>query len=290
MNDSLRLPVRPRDAHKGDLGRLVLVAGSRRWAGAAVLAAEGAQRAGVGLATLAAPGAALVRLGALDPGVMVVALASTREGTLGEAGLRALRVAVRGADAVAVGPGLGRDPAMRDLLTRALRDFPGAVVVDADALDAFAGAPEELAALGARRFLTPHPGEAARLLGCTVADVAADREGTALELARRSEGIAILKGPRTVVADPTGAVTLGPEGDPVLARGGSGDVLTGVLGALAARGLDPRLAARVAVAAHARAGERLAAREGRAGPGPRDLAAEIGRVLGELEGAEGDAS
>ena len=262
-------PQRAHDAHKTRSGHLLVIAGSAAMAGAAVLAVRGALAAGAGLVTLVAPDGARSRLAALPPEAMVV------EGGAGARWDGRLPPLSR-FDAVIVGPGLGGgaqlDAAMSAGLAALHQAFAGAVVVDADALDAIRGA-------GAGpRVRTPHPGEAARLLGVGVDRVTADRFGAARALA--SDGvITLLKGPHTLVADPAGRVAVNPTGGPALATGGSGDVLAGVVGALCARGLTADTASWAGAWVHGAAGDALAARR----PGgwtASDIAAEVARVGG----------
>jgi hydroxyethylthiazole kinase-like uncharacterized protein yjeF len=262
-------PRRGVTAHKGTSGHLLVCAGSEAMAGAAVLACQGALAAGAGLVTLATPRAALVRLGSLPPEVMVA--------VSGDATFDAPPDAVFArATAIVAGPGLGDvGEGGRAFLSALWAADPRPVLFDADALPfAVGGGPGP-------RLVTPHPGEAARMLGVTTADVEADRFGA---VSRLSVGrVALLKGANTLV-DETGRPTaIIGAGDPVLATGGSGDVLAGVAGALLARGLGAFDAARAAAWVHGRAGERLAGREGiRAS----DVAAEVPEVVRELLGAE----
>ncbi len=265
----LRWPVRSRADHKTRAGHLLVVAGSAAMAGAAVLCCLGALAAGAGLVTLAVPDGARSRLGALPPEVMV---RSTGPGDL-TLGLPAHPPA----SALAAGPGLAGGgalpPALLEDLAAAWSRSPLPAVFDADALPA-AGDPGP-----APRVLTPHPGEAARLLGSSVAAVEADRLGSAARLSAR--GVALLKGPHTVVAAGGAPPTLNPTGNPALATGGSGDVLTGVIGALLARGVAAPEAARLAAWVHGRAADRLAARR-RQGWVASDVASELPAAIEEL--------
>lgn len=242
-------PGRAVGAHKGSSGHLLVVAGSLPMAGAAVLACLGALRAGAGLVTLVAPGGALPRLAALPPEVMVVA--SGPGPTLGAPELELSKF-----DAVIAGPGLGGGEPLGAELAGWLRALwaghPGGVAFDADALPCAVGR-------GAGpRVITPHPGEAGRLLGRPTAGVQADRFGAAEALATEGR-VALLKGPRTLVAG-GGRLSVNRTGGPVLATGGSGDVLAGVIGALLANGRGARDAARLAAWVHGAAADALAGR------------------------------
>ncbi len=250
------LPRRASDAHKRTSGALLLLAGSVEMAGAAVLCARGALAAGAGLVTLATPAAALPRLTGLPPEVMWVDRDALPD--------------LRRFDAIAAGPGLGGGAPLPEPLRLALvalwRSGPPAVF-DADALPC--------AVPGGRGVLTPHPGEAGRLLGQASADIQADRFGAARALAGR--GVALLKGPRTLVDDGR-RVWACPTGGPALATGGTGDVLTGVIGGLLARGCSPVDAARLGAWAHGAAGDALAS-EGCDEPPARALPDAIARVF-----------
>jgi len=266
-------PLWPRRAagdHKTRAGHLLVVAGSVPMAGAAVLACRGALAAGVGLCTLVAARATLPRLAALPPEVMVL--------ISGEERLEPLSGALSRFTALAAGPGLGGggalDPALGRWLAHVWESTRLPVVFDADALpSALGGAP------GAR-VITPHPGEAARRLGVSAADVQADRFGAAARLA--TDGVtALLKGRHTLVATEGQPIAVNPTNAAVLATGGSGDVLTGVIGALLARGVSARDAARLGAWVHGRAGERLAARRPE-GWTADDIAGAVPDAVGDL--------
>ena len=250
-----RLPPRPADAHKGTFGHVLVVAGSRGKTGAGVLAAEGALGAGAGLVTVAAPAELHDVFETKLTEAMSLPLPDGGRALLGTeaTGLVAREAAAR--DVVAIGPGLGQDGETKAAVRTLLAGLERPAVVDADALNACAGEPEAAGRAGPR-VLTPHPGEMARLLSCTTARVADDRVGAAREAARRSGAVVLLKGARTIVARPDGAVRINPTGGPGLASGGSGDVLTGVIAAFLAQGVDPFDAAALAAFVHGLAGER----------------------------------
>lgn len=255
-------PSRAPTSHKGSHGHLAVVAGSLEMAGAAVLCCLGASRAGAGLVTLFVHPDAASRLWGLPANVMV---------RLQEPA--AALDAAADFDAVAVGPGLGGghplDAATLEALDRAIRRGQP-LVLDADAL--VPGLPA-----GERVLRTPHPGEAARLLGCTTAEVLADRFGRVREL----PGTVLLKGRHTLIHDPREGLVVNPTGAPSLATAGSGDVLTGIAGALLARGRSPFDAARLAAWVHGRAGELLQeqAPDGHLSP---DIAARVPHAIAEL--------
>ncbi len=250
------VPPRPRDAHKGTTGHVLVVAGSPGKTGAALLAGRGAQRMGAGLVSLAARGAARAALDAKVLEAMTVEIPEALE-----AGVVALLRECAGKKAAVVGPGLGLDATAQALARRLALELPLPCVLDADALTALAADLSALRAAAAPRVLTPHPGEAARLLGTTSAAVQADRHAAAAELAGRTGQVVVLKGAGTIVAEPSGRSRVSAPGTPARASGGTGDVLARACGAMLA-GAAPHDAASAAVLAHARAGE-LAARSDR---------------------------
>ena len=236
--DVVRLfPRREADAHKGSFGRLLVVGGSQGMAGAPALAARGAHRSGAGTVTVFAPESVRATVHGLSPETM----------TAGEGVDFALF------DALAVGPGLGSSEAARALVERAA-DSRLPAVFDADALN-LAGEASFFERRLAPTVLTPHPGEAARLLGIDTVRVNADREGAVREIATRAKAVVILKGFRSLVADPSGRVVPVLAGNPSMASGGTGDVLTGVVGACLARGFDSFDAASAAAWLHGTAGD-----------------------------------
>lgn len=248
------LPERPLDGHKGTFGHVLVVGGSPGKTGAVRLAALGALRGGAGLVSLAAPRALLpIYASALAEAICVV-LDDVESGCLDAVHEAALARELETRDVLVLGPGLGQDPGSAALARGLLARTRRPAVVDADALNAFAGELERLRS-EAPRVLTPHPGEAARLLGCSTGEIQADRPAAARALAARSGAIAILKGARTLIAKPDGELCVNPTGGPGLAAGGSGDVLAGLVGALLAQGLSAWDASRVGAYLHGLAGE-----------------------------------
>jgi NAD(P)H-hydrate epimerase len=273
------LPARPPDAHKGDAGRLLVVAGAPGKTGAAHLALTGALRGGAGLVTLAARPEVLPFALAGRPEAMSLALPG--DGPLGPGDLAALLAAAREADALVVGPGIPRGPGTGDALRALLSGAGKPAVVDADGLNALADTPGLLAGLGVPLVLTPHPGEMGRLCGRSTAEVQADRIGLAADRARAWSVTVVLKGARTVVADPQAPPAVIPTGNAGLATGGTGDVLAGLCGALLAGGLPAPAAGRVGAWVHGRAGDLAAARFGERGLVAGDLGEAIGAVWAE---------
>jgi hydroxyethylthiazole kinase-like uncharacterized protein yjeF len=235
------------DSHKGTRGHVLVIAGSRGKTGAAVLCALGAMRAGAGLVTIAAD-AETQRV--LEHKVLELMTAQFD----GAAPLASLLALAEGKASAVLGPGFGLDDARKQLARSLARELPIPCVLDADALTALATDLEQLRGARAPRVLTPHPGEAARLLGRSAAAVQADRYGAASELAARSGHVVVLKGARTVIATPEGALRICRAGTPALGVAGTGDVLAGVLSALVARE-SAHAAAWAGVHIHALAGE-----------------------------------
>jgi len=253
-------PPRDLDAHKGRFGHLLIVAGSLGKTGAAVLAGRAALRSGVGLCTIAAPASQQPIVAAQAPEYMTEALPETAAQSLAlEAKDRLLELARR-MDAVAIGPGLSLDPETQELARVLIRELQRPMVVDADALSALAGHLDLLRHAAGPRVLTPHPGEMARMLGTTIEAVQADRIEMARTFAREHRVAIALKGAHTVIGGPDGHVTINPTGNPGMAKGGAGDVLTGIVGALLAREIEPAAALRAGCYLHGLAGD-VAARE-----------------------------
>ncbi len=259
------LAARPVNAHKGDFGHVLVVGGDLGTGGAVLLSAEAALRCGAGLVSVATRpehvGAALARL----PEAMCLGVDSANQ----------LMGVLERATVLVVGPGLGQAAWGRSRLS-AVANAERPQVWDADALNLLAHTP---LALPPGSVLTPHPGEAARLLGVSTEAVQADRAGAALKLARRHASVCVLKGAGTLVADPGGRLALCERGHPAMAGAGLGDVLTGVLAALLAQGLDAWEAACLGTWLHACAGERLGVK-GR-GLAAGDLAPIIRELLEE---------
>ncbi len=285
------VPVRPTEAHKGDFGRVVIAAGSRGRTGAARLAGLGALRAGAGLVTVATP-ASCLGLVAQEPEYMTLGLPD-EEGVATGDGLEELLAGQW--DVVAAGPGLGTGAGCRKIV-RALLDRPdrGPLVLDADALTVCGEHRDLLRGRVRGRpaapvVITPHPGEMARLSGTTVADVQRDRVAAAHSFATEHGVHVVLKGARTVIAAPDGAVAINTTGNPGLAKGGSGDVLTGVVAAWLGQVRDVDAAVALAVHLHGLAGD-LAAREmGESGVLARDIARCLGPATARMNGRSKDS-
>ncbi len=284
------LPERPEDAHKGTFGRAVVSAGSRRYPGAARLAAEAAARSGAGLVVLAAPRSIQSLLVQGLPDVVHEPLPD-EDGAVDGESARALLQGVVGADALLVGPGLSLSTAteefMRSLLA-GLDEDEGlrAVVIDADALNALARAPGWSERLSLPRVLTPHPGEMARLTGTSIEEVQENRLQCATEYARETESVVVLKGACTVVASPDGRARISGAANPVLATAGTGDVLAGLIVGLIAQGLEPFDAASAGVYLHAEAGRLVGESHGAAAGLAQDLLQALPETRKLLDGGQ----
>jgi NAD(P)H-hydrate epimerase len=264
-----RLRPRRADSHKGTYGHVLVVAGSQGKTGAAALAAQGALRAGAGLVTVATRPDALAPVMAHAPELMGVELAG--EGALGPADARAVLQAAEGKQAVALGPGIPRGEETSGFLRALLAELPAPCVLDADGLNALAGNLDALKGARAPVVLTPHPGEMARLAGTSTREVQADRISAARRLAMAQGCVVVLKGARTLIALKDGTVYVNPAGNPGMATGGSGDVLTGVVGGLLAQGLSEVDAALVGTYTHGLAGDLASRRTGQMGLVASDL-------------------
>lgn len=275
------LPPRAVDAHKKDSGTLVVVAGSRTMTGAARLIARAAGRAGAGYVYVAVPASILPAVQAELTETVFVALPETEDGTVAASALDVVLGHLEGAHALALGPGLSTQPETQGFVRELVRACPVPLVLDADGLNAFAGRADALADRKAEAVLTPHLGELARLLSDDAAH-AADRLGAARALATRARAVALVKGTRTVIASPDGRTRINPTGSPVLATAGTGDVLTGTIGGLLARGLAPFDAAWAAAYAHGLAGI-LAGRELGEGVLAGDVAERVADAFAMVE-------
>jgi hydroxyethylthiazole kinase-like uncharacterized protein yjeF len=280
-------PPRLARAHKGTFGHVLVAAGAVGKTGAALLSATGALVSGAGLVTVATPAPALPLVAQGRPELMTEPLPVTSSGALdGEASARAAALA-KTRDALVIGPGLGQEPPSRDFVREVLRAYTGPVVVDADGLNALAAGDRvpratEVLRRSAPIVVTPHPGEMARLVGVPTAEVQRRRVETARAFAVETGAVVVLKGQRTIVARADGTACVNPTGNPGMATGGTGDVLSGIIGALLARGLDGWTAAVAGVFLHGAAGDEAAARRGEESLVASDLFDSIPEVLRRL--------
>ncbi len=258
ISDIPQLPSRAVDSHKGSYGRVVIIGGSIGMSGAISLAGLGALRGGAGLVYLGCPKSIWSAVAAIEPSYLTVPLEDTN-GRLAIPSIPEILTACQNADAVAIGPGLGQSDDLREVVSHIVRRVDMPCVVDADALNLLVDRLEILATTPAVRVLTPHPGEFARLTGLTTAAVQANRESLAIEFAQRHKVVLVLKGAGTIVTDGH-RVFINRTGNPGMATGGTGDVLTGLITALIAQGADPFDAACLGCHLHGLAGD-IAAEE-----------------------------
>ncbi len=227
---------REKDSNKGKFGHLLIVAGSRGKSGAAAMAALAALRSGAGLVTVACPESVLAPVAAHAPEVMTEPLPETPSGTIAHAAFDRIAELAKKCTLMAIGPGVGTEEETRDVVLRLFAEFDKPMVIDADALNCLAalGLAGSSAWSGGKRLriLTPHPGEMSRLTGRSIAEIQADRISAARSLATERKVIVVLKGERTLIGFPDGRVWINPTGSPAMATGGTGDILTGMIGGL----------------------------------------------------------
>ena len=274
---------RPADSHKGDFGRVLVIAGSRGKTGAAHLAAMGALRSGAGLVTVATPESCVPIVAAMAPEYMTEPLPETGDGIVAAAALDGVLDLTQ--DVVVCGPGLGRTENVRGFVQGLVDRATVPLVLDADAITVFADDPGSLVGREERDvIITPHPGEMARLIGASIDDVQANRIEVASDFATTHRVYVVLKGHRTLIATPEGRVFINPTGNPGMATGGTGDVLAGMIGAWLAQLLDAEAACRVAVFLHGVAGDIAESIDGQVSMTATDVLAVIGDALHQLTG------
>jgi NAD(P)H-hydrate epimerase len=287
MNSDTTLPVLPPrkpDGHKGDYGRVLIIGGSQGMAGAIALAGMAALRSGAGLVKLATASSCQATVASFEPSAMTIALAADEHGLISEAALPTIVEAAKEATVLACGPGLGRSDALAQVVAWLYQNITQSMVFDADALTLLAREPAILARAGGPRILTPHPGEFARLLG-RPSFPPSEREKLATEFARTNKLVLVLKGHQTVITDGT-RTAINQTGNPGMATGGTGDVLTGVITALVGQGLAPYDAARLGVHVHGLAGDLAAAELGQVSLIASDLVTYLPRAWKSLAGAQ----
>lgn len=252
------LAPRQRDANKGSYGHVLVIGGSLGKAGAAAMAGFSALRAGAGLATVATPRSVLPTVAGFHPELMTEPLKETSSGTIASSNLQSgfMDKLVEAKTVLAIGPGISRDSDTGEFVRRTVQRYKIPIVLDADGLNAFEGRNSDLTGNIASIVITPHPGEMARLTGLSVQEIQAKRLEVARNFAREHELIVVLKGHRTLTASPDGEVWVNPTGNPGMATGGSGDVLTGMVAGLIAQHPQHLLAAAaLAVYLHGLAGD-----------------------------------
>jgi len=280
------LPQRPLQANKGTFGRVLVIAGSINYIGAAYLACNGALRVGAGLVTLATGASLQPILASKLTEVTYLPLPESQPGIISAQAAQLTRQQFENYNVLLMGCGLGQSQStatfLKSILLRAKRPVP-LPVLDADALNILAKIPDWWRQLTSDAVLTPHPGETSRLAGISVNEVQSDRVGTARRLAGTWHKTVVLKGAYTVVAAPDGRVRISPFANPGLASAGTGDVLTGAIAGLAAQGVPPFDAAALGVCLHARAGEMVKGILGDAGMVATDLLTALPLVIKQLK-------
>lgn len=276
------VPRRPADSHKGTYGHVLVVVGSLGLTGAPALSAEAALRAGAGLVTCACPAHLQPVLAIKLTEAMTWPLPTDAGGCLNEEALRILLAGIERFDALVIGPGLGRHTPTLRFVAGLLAGAGLPAVVDADALLAWPGGE----GLPAQCAITPHPGEFARLMGCTAAEVQSDRRAHAAAFTAAQDCVLVLKGHATLVADRE-RIYVNATGNPGMATGGAGDVLAGVMGALLGRGIPLFEAATLGVWVHGRAGDMARDAVGEDALLARDIIAFLGAAMAE-RGAPSD--
>jgi NAD(P)H-hydrate epimerase len=247
---------RPADSNKGKYGHVLVIGGSVGKAGSVAMAGMSALRAGTGLATVATAESALPTVAGFHPELMTEPLKETVEGTIASSALERLGELAKGKSLLAIGPGISRFPETSELVRTLVEQSDIPIVLDADGLNAFEGETNKLNGKNRLLVITPHPGEMARLVGSSVADVQKDRLAVARKFAREHELIIVLKGNRTLVVQPNGEAWVNTTGNPGMSTGGTGDILTGmVAGMIAQHGNDALLAVCAAVHLHGLAGD-----------------------------------
>lgn len=272
--EMVRLPRRERDSHKGDYGKLLIVAGSEGYTGAPVFAAQGALRSGAGLVSLGVPRDVYPIVAARCSSAMPFPLSDDPEQLVERA---------RSCDVVLAGPGLGRSTRAQQLMFRLMEEVEGPLVLDADGLNALEGQAQRLRARTGLTVLTPHDGEFARLAGCSLP--LNDRVEQAAQLAQDTGCVVVLKGHETLTVDPQGRVWRNTTGNPGMAKGGSGDILAGMIASLLGQKQltgcvsCPGELVAWAVYLHGAAGDAAAAQYGEYGMLPDDTLAAVAGVL-----------
>jgi hydroxyethylthiazole kinase-like uncharacterized protein yjeF len=276
---------RPSNAHKGHTGHLLVIAGSTGKTGAAVMTATSAMRSGAGLVTLGIPASLNPVLEVQVIETMTEPLPETVNGILDETSVNRIMDLLSDKKCLAIGPGIGTATGTQKLFKHLLQENTKPVVIDADGLNILAGHIEILKDLDTPVVLTPHPGEMARLIGTTSADVQKNRIKCARNFSTKFNVHVVLKGARTVVAHPDGRVFINPTGNPGMASGGMGDVLTGIIAGFIAQGHSPELAAHAGVYLHGAAADSLVKNKGPFGYLATDVMNTLPEVIKTLAGS-----
>ena len=282
--DDLRQLIKPRkwDAHKGNFGHLMIIAGSHGKTGAAVMVAAAALRTGAGLVTLAAPKSLGAIFEAKTTEAMTVNIEDKRKGFFGPGSIKNLMKALEDKNAIALGPGIGTDPDTASFMKKFLERIKMPAVIDADGLNCISKDLSILKKAKTPLILTPHPGEMSRLCKIPKEKIQNDRIKTALDFSKKYGCILVLKGARTVTSSPEGIYTVNTTGNPGMATGGMGDILTGIIGSLLAQGYSAYDAARIGAFVHGFSADRLARNYGPFGYLATEVADEIPGIWKEI--------
>lgn len=264
VNAWQKLLNREQQGHKGSYGRVLILGGSQGMGGAIALSGQAALRGGAGLVFLVVPSCVQSTVAAIEPSYLTIGLSCDEQGRITGSAKSELETQMQSATVAAIGPGLGSSPELAELVSWAYREWPIPLVCDADALNLLAKSSAGFAAPGGPRWLTPHPGEFARMIGKSTQEIQGNREAAVQTFFRQFENLShplvlTFKGAGTLVCDGN-RCEKNSTGNPGMGTGGTGDVLTGLLSALIAQGLEPFVAARLAVHLHGLAGD-LAAKE-----------------------------
>lgn len=278
----LCLPRRPRDAHKGMYGHVLVIGGATGMAGAPALAARAAARVGAGLVSTLVPRPVYPVVAGANLEVMTHPAAETENGSLAFTAWESWKHRLVDFDAIVAGPGMTRHADTALWVRNLIQESRCPLLLDADALSSIADTPEILAKARVPVVITPHPGELARLLRCSTNDIQNDREGAARQAANLTRAVVVLKGAGTIVTTTGGPFHVNLTGNPGMATGGTGDVLSGIIGGLMAQGIPPLDAARAGVFLHGRSGDCAMWRKSQAGILAGDLIEELPSVLREV--------
>ncbi len=273
------LPERKRGANKGSFGRLLNVAGCESYIGAAVLSSKASLRIGAGLTVLASVREAVRAAAAAVPECVFLNLPSDSEGFALAQAVPQIIAAAQNASAITAGCGMGNRGGTREIISVLLKSGNCPIVLDADGINSICGNINVLKDNDRPIILTPHPGEFSRLTGYSAAQIQADRLNKAKSFALQTGTVVLLKGADTVIAAPDGRAYVNTSGNNALSKAGCGDVLTGIIGGLAAQGVDPFYSAVLGAYIHGKAADRLVRRTAAASVLAGDIAEEIGNVL-----------
>ncbi|MBQ5321356.1 MAG: NAD(P)H-hydrate dehydratase [Oscillospiraceae bacterium] len=269
LKEEIIIPTRKKESHKGSYGRLLIIAGSENYPGAAALSTLAALRSGAGIVTLLSSERVISKIFPLIPEAVLEPMEKFNKKIIDRALMRST--------AVVIGPGLG-GKALKTV-KYVLKNYKGPLLLDADGINALKGNTDILKIKKGPMVLTPHPGEMARLLGKTVSEIEADREGIAADFSKNSGAHLVLKGHKTIVSAPSGEMAVNTTGNAGMARGGSGDVLSGILGAFLSLGEDIFSASKKAVFLHGLAGDIAAEEKTEHAMLPRDIIEAIPKAF-----------